>query len=259
MQNYNLALLAMKIYSLMLKLVNKYRFTMNFKEFNKNIIDPIKLTFDSKIYKKTIEQLVDSEIIRQIDKSNNNLIGYFHQNIFNYFDNGWTVPKTGFDVVNENKKIYVEIKNKHNTMNSKSTAKTFMIMQGQVLKNPTSTCVLVEVIAKKSQDIAWKVSLDGLTQQDDRIRRVSIDKFYSLVTERDDSFKNLCTVLPTVIGDVVNTLNIKNVENTVFNELKSLSPNLLKSIYMLSFKKYEGFNSFDIDYTRSFMQETKQI
>ena len=33
--------------------------------------------------------------------SNNNHIGYFHQNIFNYMGNGWTVPKQGFDVVNE--------------------------------------------------------------------------------------------------------------------------------------------------------------
>jgi len=30
--------------------VEKYRFSIDLKKFNKNIIDPIKLTFDSKVY-----------------------------------------------------------------------------------------------------------------------------------------------------------------------------------------------------------------
>ena len=66
--------------------VQKYRFSINLKEFNKNLIDPIKLTFDSKVYGKTMIEIIESESIRQIDKSNTNHIGYFHQNIFKYFD-----------------------------------------------------------------------------------------------------------------------------------------------------------------------------
>ncbi|MBY0379936.1 MAG: Eco47II family restriction endonuclease [Burkholderiales bacterium] len=74
--------------------VQKYSFVIDLKKFNKNIVDPIKLTFDKLIYKKTIAELIDSEVIRQIDKSNNNTIGYFHQNIFNYIGgNDWIVPK----------------------------------------------------------------------------------------------------------------------------------------------------------------------
>lgn len=38
-----------------------------------------------------------------------------------YLKNGWSVPKEGFDIVNEKKKIFVEMKNKHNTMNSSSS------------------------------------------------------------------------------------------------------------------------------------------
>ena len=58
------------------------------KEFNKNIIDPIKLTFDSKIYGQTMAQTIESECIRQIDKTNNNRIGYFHQYLFKLAGNG---------------------------------------------------------------------------------------------------------------------------------------------------------------------------
>lgn len=133
--------------------VKKYRFGINLKAFNKNIVDPIKLTFDSKIYKKDVRDLIEGEITRQIDKSNTNHIGYFHQNIFNYLGNGWSVPDNGFDVENESNLIYVEMKNKHNTMNSSSSQKTYMRMQNKLLQNTSATCMLVEVIAKNSQNI----------------------------------------------------------------------------------------------------------
>ncbi|EJL6339485.1 Eco47II family restriction endonuclease, partial [Vibrio cholerae] len=34
--------------------VNKYRFEINLKDFNNNLIDPVKLTFDAKVYGKSI-------------------------------------------------------------------------------------------------------------------------------------------------------------------------------------------------------------
>ena len=46
--------------------VKKYRFAINLSDFNKNLIDPIKLTFDSKIYGKTISEIIESEALRQI-------------------------------------------------------------------------------------------------------------------------------------------------------------------------------------------------
>ena len=107
--------------------LNTYREVLksiNLQEFNKNLIDPIKLTFDSIVYKKTFEQLINDEIARQRDKTNTNAIGYFHQNIFRYIAN-CEVPKTGFDIIytksNTKNKIYVEMKNKHNTMNSSAS------------------------------------------------------------------------------------------------------------------------------------------
>lgn len=48
-----------------------------------------------------MRELIDGEIIRQIDKSNTNHIGYFHQNMFNHVGDGWVVPDSGYDIVNE--------------------------------------------------------------------------------------------------------------------------------------------------------------
>lgn len=226
--------------------VEKYRFKIDLKRFNKNLIDPIKLTFDAKVYGKSIEQIIESEIIRQIDKSNTNHIGYFHQNIFRYIDPEWQVPKQGFDLVNERKKIYVEIKNKHNTMNAASSQKTYMKMQAMLLKDAQNRCMLVEVIAKRSQDIPWQVSIDGISHKHDFIRRVSMDRFYARVTGDDEAFKKLCEALPSVLDDVLENAVQNPVENSVFGELQALSPNLLKSLYLLAFSNYNGFDTFDI-------------
>ena len=226
--------------------VDKYRFNINLDDFNKNLIDPIKLTFDSKVYSRNIRDVIEGEIIRQMDKSNTNHIGYFHQNIFNYIGDGWSVPKSGYDIVNAKKHYYVEMKNKHNTMNSSSSQKTYMRMQNTLLSDSDATCMLVEVIARNSQNITWNVSLDGNYVSNQKIRRVSIDKFYEIVTGEKTAFKKLCEKLPQVIDDVISEITLDSETNTVISELEQISPNLLKSLYLLSFKKYEGFGDFNV-------------
>ena len=163
MKKYNLGFISNKdIFAHVKDTVGQYRKSINLDEFNANLIDPIKMTFDAKIYRKTFEEIIESECIRQIDKSNTNKIGYFHQNLFNYAGNGWEVPETGFDVVNEKLHIYVEMKNKHNTMNSSSSQKTYMKMQSKILEDDKATCMLVETIAKKSQKIFSPDSFVGV-------------------------------------------------------------------------------------------------
>jgi hypothetical protein len=247
MRDYNLGFISNEnLYNHVRETVQKYRFSINLDEFSKNLLDPIKLTFDTIVYHKNIEFVIESEVLRQIDKSNTNHIGYFHQNIFRYLGNGWEVPAKRYDIVNTEFMYFVEIKNKHNTMNSSSTQKTYMRMQNTLLSNSNAICMLVEVIAKRSQNIVWRVSLDGQSVSNERIRRVSIDKFYELVTGSKIAFKNLCEKLPLVIQDIVDNSNFTAESNSVFRELKDINPNLLKSIYLLSFKKYEGFEDFHV-------------
>jgi len=247
-QNYNLSFITNQdLFNHVKETIEKYRFNIDLKEFNKNLIDPIKLTFDSKVYGKSIEQIIDAETIRQMDKTNSNHIGYFQQNIFKYIGNSnWTVPTQGFDIVNEELKIFVEMKNKHNTMNSSSSQKTYMRMLSKIEEDRDNQCFLVEVIAKNSQNIIWNVSLDGVSISKERIRRVSIDKFYEIVTGEAEAFKNLVEVLPKVMDDVLSELTQNSIQNTVFEELSRIDENLLKSLYLLSFGRYEGFNNLDI-------------
>ena len=73
-----------------------------------------------------------------------------------------------------------------------------------------------------------------------------MDRFYALVTGDDEAFKKLCEALPSVLDDVLEDAVQNPVENSVFGELQALSPNLLKSLYLLAFSNYDGFDTFDI-------------
>ena len=218
--------------------------SINLQSFNSNIIDPIKLTFDSKVYRKTIEEVIDNELVRQRDKTNTNAIGYFHQNLFKYIAN-CEVPNVGFDVIynrTNGSKVYVEMKNKHNTMNSSAAQKTFLKMTTQLLNDDNCDCYLVEIIAKKSQNIIWNVSLDYEKVSNEHIKRVSIDKFYEEVTGDKDAFYKICKQLPIIIDEIIAENDEFVVEDdTVISELRSKNPDILKSLYMLAFSTYEGF------------------
>lgn len=229
----------------------------NLKKFNQNIIDPIKLIFDKTVYGFTWEEIIKNEVFRQRDKSNNNDIGYFHQRMFQYIS-GCTVPQTGWDVVfaqeggtnlpngDKVQTVFVEMKNKHNTMNAASSGKTYMKMQGQLLSDDDCACFLVEVIAKKSQNITWEVTVDGEKHRHKRIRRVSMDDFYGIVTGQKDAFYQMCIALPFVIEEVIAEKGIALInQDTVLKELYELSGNesgsMALALYMLGFSTYEGF------------------
>lgn len=240
----------------------------NIKKLNKNIIDPIKLIFDKIVYNQSWEQIITSEIFRQRDKSNNNDIGYFHQKIFQYMQN-CEVPQNGteggWDVIFRNKNnislpdignvstIYVEIKNKHNTMNSSSASKTFIKMQNQLLNDDDCACFLVEVIAKNSQNIKWETSIDKQRVGHKLIRRVSIDKFYEIITGDKNSFYKLCMVLPSIIQEVVTTMADHEIlKDTAYEELLNIASKyniknkdlaMAMAVYMLGLHKYNGFSN----------------
>jgi len=51
MSKYNLGFISDEdLFNHVKETVEKYRFKIDLKKFNKNLIDPIKLTFDSKVY-----------------------------------------------------------------------------------------------------------------------------------------------------------------------------------------------------------------
>ena len=81
------------------------------KSFYSNKVDTIKLTFDSKFNDIDEEKLIEADILRQIDKSINNSIGTFHEQILGGID-GFEVGKlSGFDIKAKDESLFADIKN----------------------------------------------------------------------------------------------------------------------------------------------------
>lgn len=248
MHDYNLGFISNKdIYEHVKLTVESYRREITLTQFNENIVDPIKLTFDSKVYGKTIKQAIEDECFRQIDKSNSNRIGYFHQNLFRYAGNGWVVPAEGFDVENDELHIYAELKNKHNTMNAASSQKTYMKMQAKLLDDDKATCYLVEAISTKSKDDTWRITLDKKPRSHNKIRRMSMDRFYELVYGDAKAFFKLCMALPRIIEDVITDNKNLALTNSVYDELTKEHADLLTALYLLAFSTYEGFDKIAVE------------
>jgi hypothetical protein len=178
-------------------------------------------------------------------------------------DNG---KEGGWDVIVQNEdgiilpegdvvhKVYVEMKNKHNTMNAASAGKTYIKMQNQLLKDDDCACFLVEAIAQKSQNIKWVTTVDKNKVSHKRIRRVSLDQFYALVAGQEDAFYQMCMVLPEIIENVVRKGDgVRVPHDTVLEELENIAKmvnadtkelSMAMAVYMLGFNTYKGFDHF---------------
>lgn len=70
-----------------------------------------------------------------------------------------------------------------------------------------------------------------------------MDKFYEIVTGDKKAFFKLCKILPEIIDEIVAESDEYSVgKDTVIEELKKQNTDVLKALYLLAFKEYEGFN-----------------
>lgn len=232
------------------------------RKFNKNIVDPIKMLFDKTIYGNSWETQIASEIFRQRDKSNNNGIGYFHQRIFRYIQN-CRVPRNGeeggWDVIvecpdgyridesNTVHRIYAEVKNKHNTMSGPTQKALYEKMKRQIIEDDDSCCMLVQTIAKHHTNETWRLN----RANNRRIRIVSIDDFFSIVTGEEDAFYQVCMALPEHIDKVLaDGTQAQAPHDVVLDELiQSIDTDeridkdraIRLALYRLAFSTYNGF------------------
>ena len=101
----------------------KAKFTKS--KFYSNKVDTFKLTFDAKFNGLSEEDLIKAEVKRQIDKSVNNAIGSFHEQVLGGIEGYELGNLSGFDIKAKDNSLFADIKNKHNTMNSSSAESLF--------------------------------------------------------------------------------------------------------------------------------------
>jgi len=217
------------------------------KKFYKNKIDTIKLTFDSKFNDLDEETLIKTEINRQIDKSINNSIGTFHEQILGGIKGFEIGNLSGFDIKAINNTLFADIKNKHNTMNSSSAESLFQKLAKYADTYKKANCYWVQVLAKNSFNEKWFGEINGKEYSHSRVYKISGDQFYKLLSGNDNALFELYEVLPRAISDyLAKQESTKNESNSALDEISESSKKSKRSILNeITFENYSYYLGFD--------------
>lgn len=195
------------------------------KKFYSNKIDTIKLTFDSRFNGIDEENIIELEILRQIDKSINNSIGTFHEQVLGGIKGYEVGNLSGFDIKAEDDTLFADIKNKHNTMNSSSAESLFQKLARFADNYKQAKCYWVQILAKGSFNEHWRGDINGKEYSHSRVFKISGDRFYALLSNQDDAFLQLYKALPIAIKDYLQGIKAKDEinENSIFEDIKESS------------------------------------
>jgi hypothetical protein len=217
------------------------------KKFYKNKIDTIKLTFDAKFNDLDEETLIKTEINRQIDKSINNSIGTFHEQILGGIT-GFEMGKlSGFDIKATDNTLFADIKNKHNTMNSSSAESLFQKLAKYADTYKQAKCYWVQILAKNSFNENWFGEINGKEYSHSRVYKISGDQFYKLLSGKENALFELYQVLPQVISDYLTKQdNGSSHNNSALKEISASSKESNRTILdEITFENYGYYLGFD--------------
>ncbi len=218
------------------------------KKFYKNKVDTIKLTFDSKFNKIKEEGIIEAEILRQIDKSINNSIGTFHEQILGGIKGFESGNLSGYDIKSIDNTLFADIKNKHNTMNSSSAESLFQKLAHYADTYKKSKCFWVQIFAKNSFNEKWAGEINGKEYSHSRVYKISGDQFYALLSGKDDALFQLYKALPKAIEDYLKTIEKEKSinENSALSEIKIETIKSKREIFdQITFENYKYYLGFE--------------
>ncbi|MCB9261427.1 MAG: Eco47II family restriction endonuclease [Flavobacteriales bacterium] len=218
------------------------------KNFYSNKVDTIKLTFDSKFNDIEEEKLIQSEILRQIDKSINNSIGTFHEQILGGIKGYEAGNLSGYDVKATDNTLFADIKNKHNTMNSSASEALFQKLKRYADDYKQAKCYWVQILAKGSFCELWSGDINGKEYSHSRVYKISGDQFYALLSGQQDAMFQLYKVLPGAIEDYLKSVEETEeiVKNSALEEIKSETKTSKRTILdQITFENYSYYPGFD--------------
>jgi Eco47II restriction endonuclease len=216
--------------------------------FYSNKVDTIKLIFDSKFNNLDEEDLIQTEILRQIDKSINNSIGTFHEQILGGIKGFEVGNMSGFDIKAIDNSLFADIKDKHNTMNSSSAEALFQKLSRYADDNKKAKCYWVQILSKSSFNELWQSEINGKEYGHSRVYKISGDKFYFLLSGQEDALFALYKILPKAINDYLKSIKLNEVkiENSALNEIKKETKKSKRSILeQITFENYSYYLGFD--------------
>lgn len=176
-------------------------------KLHKNVIDPFSALFHGITQAITYEEWIEQEKVRQSQKTMQNAIGIFHQNILGSIPNWKNLGLAGgLDIVNERMKIIAEIKNKFNTTKGNHKIEIYDAIKLKIKTKEylNYTGYYVEIIPQETIQYNKPFTPpDNKTKKrrpvNKKIRVVDGMSFYALATGRKYALKELFECLPHVL------------------------------------------------------------
>ena len=217
------------------------------KKFYNNKIDTFKLTFDAHFNNLSEKSVIETEILRQIDKSINNSIGTFHEQVLGGIEGYERGNLSGFDIKAKDDTLFADIKNKHNTMNSSAAEALFQKLARYADDYKKAKCYWVQILAKGSFNEHWTGDINGKEYSHSRVFKISGDQFYYLLTGNKTAFFELYQALPTAIKDFLSEQKKqKAAENSALSEIESQITDSGRTIFNeITFENFSYYLGFD--------------
>ena len=179
------------------------------EKFGKNVIDPFSAIFEISGFEVDYSKWIENETTRQAQKTLQNHIGDFHQNILGY-SKGWENMRVGnvIDLFSSENRIIAEVKNKYNTISGGKLSDLYYSLDNLVSpKNSIYkgfTAYYVAVIPKTRERynkpfMPSNKEKGAKCPLNENIREIDGASFYSLVTGDEKALENLFDILPDVI------------------------------------------------------------
>jgi len=178
---------------------------INLEQLKRNVIDPVKQSFDIFAGKINYQDWLQNENLRQNDKTLNNAIGEFHQKLLGKV-NGWidlgVGDDTKLDLRKDDNTIFIELKNKYNTMNSDATDKCRDKLEKAIKEHPNAVAYWGFIISNNgsSGEVVWIKK--GRTENP-KIKKIWGKRIYSLVTGKENALEQVWKALPLAIKDLL--------------------------------------------------------
>ena len=174
------------------------------KWLQRNGVDPFKMVFDMVARNRNFESLMEEEKSRQYDKKSGGRIGDFHQKLLGGVD-GWTDlgvgDETKVDLKKDDNTIFMELKNKYNTVNSDSLSAVRLKLKKITNDFPNSIAYWAYVIEKNgtSGESDWVY----LGENNPKLRKIWGSKLYEKITGKSDALEKTWIALPIAICDIL--------------------------------------------------------
>lgn len=219
-------------------IIDAYHQRNKLPNFYSNTIDIFGAAIDSKLLRINLDEWKKIEEPRQTQKTVQNVFGRLHQTIIGTVDEWEDLGKGQIvDVVNREKKIICEIKNKHNTTKGNHKFAIYddldTMLQKNEYKNFTGYYVEILPKNKKIYDEPFTPS-DNKTsarrKENKMIRRIDGKSFYGIVTGKENAIRELYLLLPEIIDEILVEEEIIS-EKDAYNLVDSLTEEFYSETY----------------------------